>query len=274
MVNLFTVKKWSGLFIVGFVPAFLMFFFLLFGYGIVLAIVAMMIAIILGIVIFGLLTRHPLMSLIQGEGLLVMTFDSTGVIEPFIVRVNPPFIKGKMRSGKEATSLFDRQAVFYTRNPKLGVINNTPTDDPDFEHYDLKVPKGKESSITFAFMQYPTFIYNKQMGAFLTKDSLAKIETEGIIKHLVLYLKVKTEELTSIMRDFARYVIELTRPKTSMFAGKGRLIMMLLFAVGIVIFVVLFLPSIISVLGPAFSAGKSAITGAGQQIAGTVKTVG
>ena len=63
-------------------------------------------------------------------------------------------------------------------------------------------------------------IYNKNMEAFLTKNSLAKMESESIMRHQLLYLKKKTEELTDAMRDFGRYVIEVgLRPKANFLSG-------------------------------------------------------
>jgi len=267
----------------GIVPTIMFFFFLLGGFGIVYPLAAWMLSIFFCFVIFTLLTRHPLMSMIKGQGLLGMTFDSTGVIEPFLIKVMPPFIKGRINSmKKDATSLFDREAVFYMKPPKQAELVYTgdflEKDDKgreeNFTHYDLRVPKGKETDITFAFQQYMTFIYNKNMGAFLTKSALSKIETEGVIKHLVLYLKVKTEELTLIMRDFARYVIEMTKPKTSFLAGKGGMLIWIIFGIGILVLVLMFAPAIMNIVGPALSAGKSTVSSGIAQIAGTVKGVG
>jgi len=269
MVNLFKVKKLVSLFILGFLPTFAFFMFMFFGFGIIYSIIVWVLFVIIGMLIFSALTRHPLMQLIQGEGMLALTLDSTGVIEPFIIKANPPFIKGRI-GRKEVSSLFDRPTVFYMKNPKDARID-FKEEDENFKTYNLKVPKGKESQITYAFQQYPTFIYNKNLGALMTKDSLAKMETEGIIKHLVLYLKVKTEELTSIMRDFARYVIEMTKPKTSMFAGKSRIIIILVIIAVVIILIALFAPSIINIIGPALSTGQSAMGSAVENIQGTIK---
>lgn len=215
--NLWKVKKWGGIFIAGMLPLFIFMFFLFGGYDILMSLMAAILGVFLGGIIMSLMLKHPFIDLLSGDGLLVLTFDSTGVIKPYIAKVMSPFIS-TIIDGQKQDTIFDRDSVFYTGLPdKAEISANDPSDG--FIHYDMKVKKGEETSITFGFLHYPTFIFNKNMGAFLTKDALGKMETEAVIKHLVLYLKKKTEELTSIMRDFARYVIEMSRPKGSMFAG-------------------------------------------------------
>lgn len=271
-MNLFSIRVFIGLLMTGLLPTFMFFFFLLGGYSIVWGIVVWMIMIMLCMMInWFVVLRHPLMDLMKGAGLLAMTIDSTGVIEPFIVKVGAPFIKGRLANGSIATSVFDRNTIFYTKAPRPAQLNyDSRFTDPNYDHYDFAVPKGRESSITFAFQQWPTLIYNKNMGTFLTKDALSKIETESMIKHLVIYLKVKTEELTSIMRDFARYVIEMTKPKTSFLEGKGRLFLIIGIAILIVILVGLFGPSLIGLLGGFANGARSALGSAAASTPGSL----
>jgi uncharacterized membrane protein len=245
------------------------FIFILFGFGIVYAILVWMLTLVLGILLFGVLTNHPLIKFLEGQGFLALTIDSTGVIEPFVIQIRPPFIKGKLH-GKEINSLFDRETIFYMKPPRKGELTNSDIDDPEFTHYDLKVPKGKESQITFAFMQYPTIIYNKNLQEIMTKDALGKMETEGVIKHLVLYLKVKTEELTSAIKDFARYVVEMTKPKQSFLAGKGGIILIIFIVMVVVIMLILFAPSIMNIIGPMLNTASGSVKG----MSGTIKGVG
>jgi hypothetical protein len=63
-------------------------------------------------------------------------------------------------------------------------------------------------------------LYNEQIGAFITKEFLSNIEKDTFAEHTVLYLNRIMEELTSVMRDFARYVIESLKPKGSIFGSK------------------------------------------------------
>jgi hypothetical protein len=213
--NFWKVKKWGGIFVAGMLPLFIFLFFLFGGYDLMMSLSGAIIGVLLGGLILSMMMKHPFLELLGGDGLLVLTFDSTGVIKPYIAKVMSPFISTVI-DGQRQDTIFDRDSVFYTGNPgKAEISARDPSDG--FIHYDMKVKKGEETSITFGFLHYPTFIFNKNMGAFLTKDALGKMETEAVIKHLVLYLKKKTEELTSIMRDFARYV--MSRPKGNMFAG-------------------------------------------------------
>ncbi len=264
-LNMFKIKKWAALFLVGFMPTLMFFMFILFGYGLIFAIVAWLITMVLSIFLFNMIVRHPVLQFLEGEGLLAFTFDSSGLIEPFIAKVRLPFIDSDKY---KTTSLFDRKSVFYMKKPKEATITKLSKEEAkeklkekfseDYDYYILRYKKEDTNKITFAFEHFPVLIYNKSMDAFLTKDALAKLEEDAMIKHLVLYLKKKTEELTSIMRDFARHVVEMTKPKKPF----GFLSSWWFWLVLIVVFVLLamtFLPIISETLRPAISATQETV---------------
>lgn len=219
---------------------------------------------LIGILLFNLLTSHALTDLIEGSGILCLTFDSTGVIDPFILKVNPPLLSNKKRG---ISTLFDRSMFFYLKAPQTANLYNVPplatgetpaipSANPNFEDYIIRMPKSKQNSLTFAFKQFPCLIFNKNSETFLSKDFLCSGEESAMMKHQVLYLKRKTEELTSVMRDFARYVIELTRPQKSLMSNW-------LFWAAIIIFVL-----IIGYL--AITIGPSLISGMTEKTAGAL----
>lgn len=198
------------LFVLGIIPMIMFIFFIVSGYDLLMSAVAGIIMSVLGIFLYGMIVRHPFLSVLEGAGLLVMTYDSTGVIDTFIAQVVPPFVRSKFMK-EPADSLYDREGVFYLKAPKKAEVTSKGRNGK--VEMIMSYNKKDENDITFAFGSLPCLIYNKNMQCFLTKKALSAIETESVIKHLVIYLKKKTEELTSVLRDFARYVVETTKPQ-------------------------------------------------------------
>lgn len=263
-LNMFKIKKWSALFLVGFLPTLIFFMFILFGYGLIFAIIAWIISVILSIILFNFIVKHPILQLLEGEGLLVLTLDSTGVIKPFIAKVIEPFLS----INENKTTIFDRDMIFYMKKPTKATLSKLSEEDAknelkdafneNYDYYILKYKKEDATKITFGFEHFPVLIYNKNLDIFLTKDALANLETEGVIKHLVLYLKKKVEELTSIMRDFARHVIEMTKPKKPyefLHSWWFWIIILIIF----IILAVMFIPSILEIFKPVASATHEAV---------------
>lgn len=258
-LNLNKIKKWMGILMAGFIPSFLVILFFLFRYPLLLVLVAWIVGVIASAVIFSIITRHPLNQLIEGQGLLVLKVDSTGVIQPFIAKVAQPFIKTTI-NGEEKTSLYDRESVFYLNAPinailtkvglkkketegeKTEVQETVPINPIQYETFEVKYEKGQEQDITFGFGSFPCLIWNGQLDCFYTKSAFSKLEVDGIVKHMVLYLKKKTEELTSLIRDFARYVVELTKPKAGLGDLMGKWWFWLIAIVVVVMLVVMVLP--------------------------------
>jgi len=267
-INLYKIKKWGALFLMGFLPTFLFFLFLLFGWGLFYAIIAWLVGIVVGILIFNLLTKHPVLQMLEGEGLLVLTIDSTGIIKPFICKVKPPFLEGDLE-GKKVSSIFDRDTIFYMKKPEKASLRKLKKEEAknllgdnfkeDVDYYILKYRKEDATKITYGFEHFPVLIYNKNLETFLTKDALAQVETEGIIKHLVLYLKKKTEELTAIMRDFARYVIEMTKPKGLPFGFLGKWWFWVIVIFVIALLFLMFFPGLMESVQPAIQTAKESV---------------
>jgi len=201
-LNVMRIKKIAGIFLAGILPVILYSMFLLSGWGLLFSSIAALIGIVLGYFIFSLLYRHPIFQMVEGKGLLVLTIDSTGVIKPFLAKVNPPFV-----ISKKGSTVFDRKSVSYIKPPADAKLEKTEDETI------IKLPNTKVHENLFAFSSFPVLIYNQNLETFLSKEALSKMELNSTVTHSVIYLKRKTEELTSIMRDFARYVVEMSKPK-------------------------------------------------------------
>lgn len=210
------VKKWGAFWMVGFMPA-LVFWMTLLSSGFIIAMLALFMTIPIMALLGSIMISHPLRKLIEGKGMLTMTWDSTGVIETFNVNADPPFVRGIFNK-KTRETMFDREIVNYLLPPQDGKLVEATMINAQGKAVGkrkvLLMPTNEEKpDYLFSFGSYPTFIYNKNLGNFLQKSLLSDFETNTFVKHMVLHLLKKTEELSIHVRDFARYVVEATRPK-------------------------------------------------------------
>jgi len=239
-ITIFQVKKYAAFTIAAILP-FIAFIFALLQWGLMWGLIFFAVVIILSIFIGCKLIAHPLLALLEKKGLLVLTLDSTGTIDPYIAKVENPYLIVKTRKGLKS-SIFDRKILHYLATPKEAKI--TKEDD----QIKIALPK-EQTKTTFQFQHFPTLIYNKQLETFLTKDQLAKLETDTFVQHLVLYLNKKIEELTTSVRDFARYVVEETRPKKGLLGG--RWLWFVIIAIVIIVIVALIAPMFLQMFGQA-----------------------
>lgn len=86
------------------------------GYGLVGGVGFMFGGLVLGWLLCLVLLKNPFSSMLEGKGILVLNVDSTGVIRPFIVGVQSPFIEGKLGNRRVRDS-FDRNAVHNMAAP-------------------------------------------------------------------------------------------------------------------------------------------------------------
>ena len=236
----------------GVIPTMLLVVGLLSGLGLIMSVVLVFVMAFVMAFMTSLMLKHPLTQLIEGKGMLTMTLDSTGFIETFLVTSeNQPFVHGMFRK-KQVETMFDRDITQYLIPPQRGrLVDATMIDSQGRKIGKRKVlvmpTPSEKSDYLFAFGNYPTFIYNKVLGTFLQKSLLSKFEQTTFTKHAVMYLLKKTEELSASVRDFARYIVEQIRPKKSWLAA-NKWIIYVIIAAAIILFVVIFAPSIISTL--------------------------
>lgn len=259
------VKKYIGFTLIAGLPTLMFFLFQLFNYGFLFGLLAWFLGLILAMILTTMvLYKHPFISLAENKGLVVLTIDSTGVIQPYIIQSDGRNMGGKIR-GRQSHSTFDRNVMGYLRMPKPAtlvkklfkkptpeeMIENkiTPAqlkeqkeryDNANFEIQELKTPKGDKSSFGYAFGGMPCLFYNTKLDTFISKEDLVNLESDGTIKHFVGYLKQKVEELNINLRDFGRYVVEQTRPKKGSDIFKNPMFWIILLGVGAVIMVFLF----------------------------------
>jgi hypothetical protein len=217
-VNLYKVKKWGAGFMMAFFPT-ITFLVMILTADFLMAVIGFLMVVPFSMFLGFRLTSHPLHEFLEGKGLMVWTVDSTGTIEPFIVQVDNPFLRG-MHRGKKVETIFSRESIAYMKEPQnVGGTMEQDPEDPNIEKLTIRIPKDKKTSITYGLQQFPVLIYNKNLGEFISKDAFSKFEKDTFVTHMVLYLNRKVEDLTSSLRDFARYIVEQTRPRASIWGA-------------------------------------------------------
>lgn len=263
MLNPYTVKRWMAVLqatLLGTVGYVVTAYF----YGPVYAVGGFAIALLLTLFIGGMLLRSPFTDMLEGKGILVFNMDSTGIITPFIVKINSPFLKGRVQ-GKEVKDIFDREAVYQLAQPEKSTT--AAEIRPDGLHISLTQTAYNEGR--FALHTWPVLIYNHQIGSIVTKSFLATKEHEAFAKHGILYLNRKVEDLTSYVRDFARHVIETLKPR-----GEGWLTSkwgIIIMVAGIGLLLLLFAPAIMDGISGFIGRGTETLSQSTGTASGAVK---
>lgn len=259
MFNPFVIRKYAALLIA---PIFTTTFFFigLVFYNMMIAIACMFGGLLCGVLIGNLLLRTPFSLMLEGKGLLTINMDSTGVIRPFITSLQAPYMRGILNR-KKVEDVFDRNAVFSLAAPKKAMKKAQIMRDEKTgkEYFVMVLGEEEYNKARFGFLHYPVLIYNEQLSAFLTKDFLSEKESVLFAEHTILYLNKKAEELTSVLRDFARHVVDSLKPKLELF--KNPIVIFIIVVIVLVLIAMMF-PSIMQAIGKSIPAAKEATTGA------------
>lgn len=248
MINITKVKSFLSYFLASFLPLLIFITTLIIFTDLLLSIIITIPTIFASIFLARLVSYHPLRELSEGSGFLVLDISSKGVIKPLIARLDKQYIT----IPNVFSDIFNRNQVFSMEQPQsveakvVDSENKIIIEKPRKEHY-------------FAFENfYPTFIYNSQTNTLLDKNTIGEFETKYLTKYNLNYIKVKTEELSSILRDFARYVVELSKPQSIL---KSKWVLLLIVVIVIVILIMLFIPTISAVLAKPTTPPQSPASG-------------
>ncbi len=262
MINAFVVKKYSSLLLSSFLST-IMFIIGNIYYGFWGGYGFLGLGLLLALLVGRTLLKNPFSDMLEGKGILTINLDSTGVIRPFICTVNPPYIRGKTGFSK-VDDVFDRESIMQMTPP---VRNSTAVEIKKDGGINIDLDSSETKNAKFAFLHWPCIIYNEQMKTVLTKDFLSTHEKDTFAEHGVLYLNRKVEELTSVVRDFGRHVVETLKPKSSLFTNKFVWIFVIIL---MVILVALFAPAVLKTLGGTFGAAGGAVSTATGGGSGTI----
>lgn len=264
MINSFVVRKWGGLLVVGFICV-ISFMVGEKFYGFLGSVVAFAIGLLLSLVIANLMLRNPFSMMLEGKGILAIDMSSTGILRPFIVSVQPPYIKGRF-GGKDVNDVFDREAVMQLATP---VENDTSAQMTKEGGIKIELSEKEYNAGRFALFHYPCLIWNSQINSIITKDWFSEKEKGAFAEHGILYLNRRMEELTTVVRDFGRAVVELLKPDSNFLKSKWFIIVLV---IGLIVLAVLFAPAIFDQLKSAFAGGGGG-GGVVETVTGTIDSV-
>lgn len=272
-LNPYVMKKMAALVMPSLITT-IMFAVGIIFYDLIIAIGLMFLGLLIGYFTAGLILKNPFTDMIEGRGLMVANMDSTGIVTPFLVQVQTPYIRGKL-GNKPVEDVFDRDAMFQMAAPvkvaqqaEFAEITKNLREDSATGQWiyetetilRIELNKKAYNEGRFALQHWPLIIYNAQMGTVIPKDWFAGKEVEAFAKHGIFYLNRKVEELNSHIRDFGRYIVDTLKPKTSLFSSKLAIIVMI---VVFILLAVLFARPVIDLVSGIGAGAANAVQAGG-----------
>lgn len=258
MLNVFKLRKWGGLLFMGLFTVICFFIGLKF-YNFWIALILMGVGLLVGILVANLMIKTPFRDMVEGKGILVANLDSTGILRFSLVGLQSPYIAGKLGIDK-IKDVWDRSTVAQIAAPVRNRIKAEKIVRGEKKGgIKIVLDEREYNEARFALFHFPLLIWNNQIKSLITKDFLAEKEKGTFAEHGILFLNRRVEELTSQIRDFARYVVESTKPKKSIWQNKWILIVIIFF---VVLMLIMFLPVIINALKGVWGNAGGAVSNA------------
>jgi len=248
MINVFKMKKIAALIMAGAIPT-IFFTVCIMYYNLWVAMGAFLVSLLLSFLVGNALLNNPFRMMLEGKGILVLDYTSTGIIQPFIVGLESPFIRGQIKN-KPIEDVFDRNTVHSISAP---IVNSKKAKPNEKGGLTIELDEKTYSNARFAFFHYPVLFYNSQINTLLTKEFLDKNEKDAFAAHGILYANHAIKRLSDEIKPFSRYIVDTTRPK------KNILSQWWVWAI-IIFFLILFAAMIIPRIFPAASGAISSFT--------------
>ena len=193
----------------------------------------------------------PWVKIIEGSDLLCLNMSSSGIIEAYTLKIEPPFAIGNI-AGKLKKIFFDRSAIFYLFNPRKGEMVEEKNEVV------LKFDKSKYNSMRFDLYGVTTFIFNEQLGNFVTKDFFMEREQALFLKNQAFSVHAQLEDVRANLNYYASYVNQKLL-KDKIFGIDMRLVVLLII---ILIFVALFGQNVVDLINSVFGKAATSINSA------------
>lgn len=230
-------------------------------YGLLVATIAMLAVSVVSVLVANFLLKNPFTSLLEGQGILVIDLNSTGIIAPFICSIQDNLLVNKARRVRD---IFDRKAVHSLALPTSAKAEVKHSSDGAIS---FNLSKEEFNQSRFSLYQYPVLFYNSQIKSLLTKDFLSEAEKIAFAEHSILYQNRILENLSSDVKDFARYIVELTKPAKNIFANKWVWIIII---GAFILLAFMFAPAIIGAVKNTIPNAASAVLPASSNPSGAV----
>lgn len=253
LFNPFVLKKYAALILASCLST-IAFFIAVRFYSLMIALLAFLIAVLLSVIMGAMLLKTPFSSMLEGKGLLCFDINSTGVIKPFNITINAPYMAGKYNK-QPIKDIFDRAAVFQI-SPPIKDKTQKLIENEDGK-LSITLDQNKFNKARFALYHYPVLLWNDNIKSLVTKDFFSERERDAFAEHGVLYLNKQVEELNNHLLNFGRYVVENLKPKEAWYKNKWVIVVLV---IAFIIFLVLFAPAVINQVKGFINPATDAIT--------------
>ena len=200
--------------------------------------------------------NHPFLKVLEGEGLPILSFGSSGIIQPYLATPRTPEMSFTI-FGKKITQMLSRPAGFSLRPAKPAVLEESA------DELVIRIPKKNIEDKVFNVLGRPGFVYNEATATLITKDLLSEKERGLFVDHNALYIVRKIEEVSSNIKENADLAIALL--------GKKKMnippwLIYIAIAGAVLLLLYLAWPSIQGFLGGVSGVGSKAVGGAGAAV--------
>lgn len=189
-----------SLFLVGLMPTISFYLLNFFNFKLIYSFFGSFIIFLLFLWLFFIFHNDPFLKLFWGEGQLILTLDSSGVIQPYILKTTIPFLSAKI-GDKEIKQKYDKNIFFYINEPIITKEKIYQTEEGDII---FRLSKEDFQKSKFKFWKYNVLFYNKILGSFLTKDFILEKEHSTFLEYLLLNLQWKLTNLDETLTNFFR----------------------------------------------------------------------
>jgi len=264
MINPFVLKKFMALLLPPLITTTSFYVGLTFYRSIWFGIAFMLGGMLISVIIANMLLNNPFRAMLEGKGLMMLDINSTGIMQPYIMRLELPFIKGN-KGDKEIKDTFDREKIVNLA-PPISCKKTTAKLDKEggvsIDLETLKLEKEKLNQSRFAFFHFPVILYNSVIKSVVDKNFLSENEQEAFTDHLAYHLLNSLEETSNTLRHLTRYVAEQLRPVQQLFKNKWVLVL-------VIVIVLIFIGVLVWKGAPMFS---NAFASSAERVADAVGT--
>lgn len=264
MVNMYFGLRTASYFIASLFPVIMFVTILLTVHDIILAVMAALITAFLAAVLGRVMTGNPYIAMLEASGLLVLSLDSTGIVTPYVAKVDSKRLHLNTKKGF-VSSVYDRAIGFYLRGGKKALFSDVKEQETkkdvltgkvtvtgEKEFLEIRLPKEDFSKSYFNLMDKPMLFYNEKTETFLTKQALSDLENTILADYLSLVVLNKVQalgtQLTALTKVFSDYFkpVSILRMLDNPWV-KG--FVLIITIIGIAVVVIMFGPQIMEVLG-------------------------
>jgi hypothetical protein len=200
---------------------------------------------------------------IQGDSLIVIDVNSTGVGKFYNATVNNnPFggidLKVDFGGGETETRAYDRKVTHRIQSPlKLLMQPWNKKSEENVGELEKKIsfsiPKDEYEKCAWHYDYLTMLFYDSETGMFLTKPYMREVEKQMQAEYLSLNEWRELKELNKTMRDFTRSTFDLIGQKFGVLFGNPivKFIIIIAIVVGAIILLIMAFPTLMSALTPA-----------------------